>query len=138
MFPLIPVPDVAKRLPVRDLEHAGFLARNGEKRWSLCRLLGVFAEVHNAGAVHMAYMCCPHGLPGCERSISGEDKEINKAQSATSSSLAGATIDSLDVSLEHNTLVIMWPPTQEEWRHEVRHGITAVLCLLPRLVRQAL
>ena len=26
-----------------------------------------------------------------------------------------------DVVLPHNTLVIMWPPTQEEWRHEVEH-----------------
>ena len=28
-------------------------------------------------------------------------------------------IDSVDLHLEHNTLVIMWPPCQEEWRHEV-------------------
>lgn len=26
---------------------------------------------------------------------------------------------SLDIPLPHNTLVIMWPPCQEEWRHEV-------------------
>lgn len=25
----------------------------------------------------------------------------------------------MDILLPHNTLVIMWPPTQEEWRHEV-------------------
>ncbi len=28
-------------------------------------------------------------------------------------------IDCVDLHLEHNTLVIMWPPCQEEWRHEV-------------------
>ena len=24
------------------------------------------------------------------------------------------------MELPHNTLVIMWPPTQEEWKHEAR------------------
>lgn len=28
-------------------------------------------------------------------------------------------VDSVDLHLVHNTLVIMWPPCQEEWRHEV-------------------
>ena len=33
-------------------------------------------------------------------------------------------ISSVDLHLEHNTLVIMWPPCQEEWRHEVGLFIT--------------
>lgn len=28
-------------------------------------------------------------------------------------------ISSIDIRLEHNMLLIMWPPCQEEWRHEV-------------------
>lgn len=59
-------------------------------------------------------------LSGSERSASGQDVEDSKAESAATSPRSGGGIDSVDVSLEHNTLVIMWPPTQEEWRHEVR------------------
>ncbi|BDA47843.1 probable DNA oxidative demethylase ALKBH2 [Coccomyxa sp. Obi] len=59
------------------------------------------------------------GTSGFEKSGGGEGADINKAEPATTSSPAGGKIDSVDVSLEHNTLVIMWPPTQEEWRHEV-------------------
>lgn len=29
-------------------------------------------------------------------------------------------LSSVDIPLPHNTLVIMWPPMQEEWKHEVR------------------
>ncbi len=25
----------------------------------------------------------------------------------------------VDIELKHNTLVVMWPPMQEEWKHEV-------------------
>lgn len=32
---------------------------------------------------------------------------------------AGASITRIDVPLLHNTLVIMWPPCQEAWKHEV-------------------
>lgn len=30
-----------------------------------------------------------------------------------------ASLSSIDVMLPHNTLVIMWPPMQEAWKHEV-------------------
>ncbi len=33
---------------------------------------------------------------------------------------AGGSITRIDVPLPHNTLVIMWPPCQEAWKHEVR------------------
>lgn len=32
---------------------------------------------------------------------------------------AGAGITRIDAPLPHNTLVIMWPPCQEAWKHEV-------------------
>ena len=67
--------------------------------------------------------CVQTGSPGLERSGGGKGADGNKVESAATSSPAGKNIDSVDVSLEHNTLVIMWPPTQEEWRHEVRHGL---------------
>lgn len=44
-----------------------------------------------------------------------------KAQQAAAAQQAQqeASISSVDVSLPHNTLVIMWPPMQEAWKHEV-------------------
>lgn len=32
----------------------------------------------------------------------------------------GRVVSSIDIQLPHNSLLIMWPPTQEEWKHEVR------------------
>ncbi|KAL3142716.1 hypothetical protein ABBQ38_003017 [Trebouxia sp. C0009 RCD-2024] len=45
-----------------------------------------------------------------------------KAQQAAAAQQAQqeASISSVDVSLPHNTLVIMWPPMQEAWKHERR------------------
>ena len=36
-----------------------------------------------------------------------------------SSNDSSREVKQVDITLPHNTLVIMWPPTQEEWRHEV-------------------
>lgn len=30
-----------------------------------------------------------------------------------------AAVSSIDIQLPHNSLLIMWPPTQEQWKHEV-------------------
>jgi alkylated DNA repair dioxygenase AlkB len=30
-----------------------------------------------------------------------------------------AVVSSIDIHLPHNSLLIMWPPTQEQWKHEV-------------------
>jgi alkylated DNA repair dioxygenase AlkB len=38
-------------------------------------------------------------------------------------------VTSVDIPLPHNSLLIMWPPTQEEWLHEVRHCATCQLFL---------
>lgn len=35
-----------------------------------------------------------------------------------------AAVSSIDIHLPHNSLLIMWPPTQEQWKHEVG-GLTA-------------
>ena len=35
-----------------------------------------------------------------------------------------APVSSVDVVLPHNTLVIMWPPMQEAWKHEVLAPLT--------------
>lgn len=42
------------------------------------------------------------------------------ASSPSSSSSNGRVVSSIDIQLPHNSLLIMWPPTQEEWKHEVR------------------
>ena len=54
-----------------------------------------------------------------------QDIEGSAGDSAARMGSAAGAINSVDLSLEHNTLVIMWPPTQEEWRHEVRCHNTA-------------
>jgi alkylated DNA repair dioxygenase AlkB len=37
----------------------------------------------------------------------------------SSSSGSGRVVSSIDIHLPHNSLLIMWPPTQEQWKHEV-------------------
>ncbi|GMH45684.1 hypothetical protein BSKO_13647 [Bryopsis sp. KO-2023] len=49
-----------------------------------------------------------------ERKILEEGKKPQLAHTPVLSQFA-----SVDIPLPHNTLVIMWPPCQEEWRHEV-------------------
>jgi len=39
---------------------------------------------------------------------------------AASTGSAGRLVSSIDIHLPHNSLLIMWAPTQEQWRHEVR------------------
>jgi hypothetical protein len=60
------------------------------------------------------WVCCSAGFPGQASGAAAEEQPLPALSGAAGS------VDSLDLLLEHNTLVIMWPPTQEEWRHEVR------------------
>ena len=61
------------------------------------------------------------GSPGAAtlRSGGGADNGNGEAGVDSGGALSSANIDAVDVRLEHNTLLVMWPPTQEEWRHEV-------------------
>jgi len=45
----------------------------------------------------------------------GQQATVAAAQQAKQE----ASASSIDVVLPHNTLVIMWPPMQEAWKHEV-------------------
>lgn len=45
----------------------------------------------------------------------GKAQQADAAQQAQEE----APVSSIDVVLPHNTLVIMWPPMQEAWKHEV-------------------
>ena len=44
--------------------------------------------------------------------VTAQHKKVVAAQQA-------GCVSSIDVVLPHNTLVIMWPPMQEAWKHEV-------------------
>lgn len=48
----------------------------------------------------------------------GATAEHRRAAAAQQSQQAGC-VSSIDIVLPHNTLVIMWPPMQEAWKHEV-------------------
>lgn len=39
---------------------------------------------------------------------------------------AGADVVRVDLQLAHNQLLVMWPPTQETWKHEVRGSAVEV------------
>ena len=45
----------------------------------------------------------------------------SRGSSRLSSAVAGS-IERIDTPLLHNTLLIMWPPTQEAWKHRVSQG----------------
>lgn len=55
--------------------------------------------------------------------VGGATAQHNRAAAAQQSQQAGC-VSSVDIVLPHNTLVIMWPPMQEAWKHEV-----SALCL---------
>jgi alkylated DNA repair dioxygenase AlkB len=38
---------------------------------------------------------------------------------SSSGGSSGRVVSSIDIHLPHNSLLIMWPPTQEQWKHEV-------------------
>ena len=60
------------------------------------------------------------------RRSSGCANRVGEGAGDSSHALSGA-IDAVDVRLEHNTLLVMWPPTQEEWRHEV--AVPRMFCM---------
>ena len=52
------------------------------------------------------------------RGVSGATAQHKRVAAAQQSQQAGC-VSSIDIVLPHNTLVIMWPPMQEAWKHEV-------------------
>ena len=86
-------------------------------------------------------MPCADGQPQAqvEHGLGSLPTPRDVTDSAISGSATNALV-SADVQLPHNTLVVMWPPMQEMWKHEVSHPLLCtwlIACVLPVLYSYA-
>lgn len=80
----------------------------------------------------------PGGAPGATALAHATIPQLLRASGGSAARAAAAAaaagITRIDVPLPHNTLLVMFPPVQECWRHEV---CIAPSCVLYRFVRAA-
>jgi len=68
-------------------------------------------------------------LRGQQAALHGSDGAAPQLKQQSCPKPGVQSVCSADVQLPHNTLVIMWPPMQEAWKHEVSPANTLCLSL---------
>ena len=66
---------------------------------------------------------------GQQAALHGGDEAVPQQEQQSCPKPGIQSVCSVDVQLPHNTLVIMWPPMQEAWKHEVSPANTLCLSL---------